>query len=143
MNNFNYKEVPHNYIHCLNAQCPCAGNCLRFIAAQHADAKIATFRVVNPVYIASRKECPLFHPNQVIRYAVGITHLYENLPYIKMRPIKRQIQAYFGRSKYYRIYRKERNISPEEQSFIRELFRKMGIQEEPAFDEYVDMYKWS
>ena len=141
-NNFNYKEVRGNYVHCLNAQCPRASECLRFMAAQHADAKIAAFQVVNPNFIASHEECSYFHSDQLIRYAVGITRLFNNIPYSKIRRIKGSIQAYFGRSTYYRIYRKERYITPNEQDFVRALFLKEGIQEEPMFDEYIDTHAW-
>ena len=140
--NFNYKEVPGNYAHCLNEQCPRASECLRFQAAQYANAKTSSFLVINPKYIASQKECSLFHPDQLVRHAVGITRLFDNLPYSKARQIKRQLQGYFERNLYYRIYRKERYISPEGQDFIRELFRKEGILEEPVFDEYIDTYAW-
>jgi len=140
--NFNYKEVPGNYAHCLNEQCPRAYECLRFQVAQYANANKTSFLVINPKHIASQKECSHFRPVQLVRHAVGITHLFDNLPYSKTNQIKRQIQRYFERNHYYRIYRKERYINPEGQDFIRELFRKEGILEEPVFDEYIDTYVW-
>ena len=141
-NNFNYKEVPGNYTHCLNEQCPRSTECLRFKVAQHVNAKTASFLVVNPKYIANQKECALFHPDQVIRHAVGITHLFNDLPYSKARRIRKQLKEHFGHNYYYRIYRHERYISPEEQNYIQGLFTKEGILEEPVFDEYIDTYAW-
>ena len=140
--NFNYKEVPGNYAHCLNEQCPRASECLRFQAAQHANSKITMFLVINPKAIASQEKCSHFRPNQLIRHAVGITHLFDNLPYSKARQIRKQLQRYFERNYYYRIYRQEYYITIEGQDFIRELFRKEGIHEEPVFDKYIDTYIW-
>ena len=141
-NNFNYKEVSGNYAHCVNVECPRATECLRFQAAQHADAKAISFIIINPKHIASQKECSYFRLDQLIRHAVGITRLFDNLPYSKARRIKKQLQGHFGHNYYYRIYRHERYLSPKEQDFIRELFLKEGIQEEPVFDEYIDTYDW-
>ena len=49
---------------------------------------------------------------------------------------------YFGRNSYYRFLRKERLISPSEQKYIRQLFRKRGIEDEPVYDEYLERYEW-
>ena len=43
---------------------------------------------------------------------------------------------------YYRFYRKEKYLSPEQQEYIRRIFRQKGITEEPAFDSYTEEYKW-
>ena len=141
--NFNYKDVPGNYAHCLREQCPRASECLRFQVAQYSPETTATLFVINPKHIANQKECSYFHSVQLIRHAVGITHLFDNLPYSKARLIKKELLRYFERNRYYRIYRHERSISPEGQEFIRKLFRKEGIQEEPVFDYYTDLYEWN
>ena len=49
---------------------------------------------------------------------------------------------HFGRNAYYRFRRKEQLITPSEQKYIRQLFRKKGITDEPIYDEYVERYEW-
>ena len=56
--------------------------------------------------------------------------------------IHQQMLEYFGRNSYYRFLRKERLISPSEQKYIRQLFRKRGIEDEPVYDEYLERYEW-
>ena len=49
---------------------------------------------------------------------------------------------YFGRSGYYRFYRKESLLNPKDQAFVRQTFRRYGITSEPAYDGFVDKYAW-
>ncbi len=137
--NFDYKEVPQNYLHCLNTSCSRASDCLRFRVGTCVDKETSYFTIVNPTHSAE-KACTYFQLDSLIRYAVGITHLYERLPLEKYRKIKKLIHNYFGHSHYYRIYNKLRFINPRDQAFIRELFIKEGIEFEPAFDDYVERY---
>ena len=139
---FNYKQVPRNYTHCLNAQCPRSADCLHFLVTRHVDKETRYFSVVNPAYVAEQKECPYFQPDRLIRFAIGITHLFDNLPHTKAVKIKKTMYSYFGRNAYYRTLHKQRLIKPEEQDFIRQTFVKEGVAEQPAFDEYIDQYVW-
>ncbi|MDH6306496.1 hypothetical protein M2459_003248 [Parabacteroides sp. PF5-5] len=139
----NYQQAPYSYLRCLQAQCPRAAECLRFQAASHASVKTTSFFVVNPIYIAGKeKECPHFQEDRLECFALGITQLYDAIPYVKVLKIRRMLQFYLHRSTYYRIKTKKRYIHPEEQSLIRDIFRKEGIKEEPVFDELVYKYDW-
>lgn len=140
---FDYKEVPEYYLHCLHAQCPRSSDCLRYKAAVLAGKEVAYFKTVNPVWADEQEECRYFHPARLTRYASGITRLYNDLPHTKYLKIKKIVHNYFGHTHYYRIYNKLRFIKPEDQTFIRELFMKEGIETEPLFDEYVEKYDFS
>ena len=147
--NFNYKEVPHGYTHCMNEQCPRSAECLRFLVGLHVDSQTSTFSVVNPAYVANiantanKGKCPYFRTRGLVRYALGITHLYDTLPHIKAGKIRKIIYNYYGKYAYYRIRNKERLINPEEQDYIRQVLNKEGIEGEPTFDLYVEQYDWS
>lgn len=138
--NFNYQNVPDTFLHCLHAQCPRSSDCLRFLVAAHVDQDKTHFSIVNPGYVAVREECRFFHPARLNRFALGMTHLFDNLPYAKARKIRTMLYNYFDRSIFYRIRNKKRLISPEEQDFIQQVFRGEGIEEEPVFDEYIEQY---
>lgn len=72
----------------------------------------------------------------------GVAHLYDNLPHNAAVAIKRSLLYYFGRSGYYRFYRKESLLNPKDQAFVRQTFRRYGITSEPAYDGFVDKYAW-
>ena len=140
---FDYKEVPSTYLHCLQEQCPRSAECLRFQVTLHIDPDIPHFLVINPGYIAGKEEkCLYFRPDCKICFAVGITHIFDNIPHTKAVRLKNILYSHFGRSMYYRIRNKERFMKPDEQVFIRETFKKEGIQEEPVFDKYIYQYNW-
>ena len=140
---FNYQNVPKNYVHCLNAQCPRSADCLRFQVALHANPETSFFQVVNPACVVDKKECQYFRPDCLRSFALGITHLFDNLPLKKAVKMRKILYGHFKKNMFYRILNKERLISPEEQDFIREAFYKEGIEEELVFDKYVDKYDWS
>jgi len=140
---FDYDAVPAGFMHCIFAQCVQADKCLRRRAMLHVTSEPVALSLVNPVRIpGDGAECPHFYADRKIRFAVGVTHLLTNLPYAKGKSIKRDLISYFGRTNFYRIRNKERMISPEEQKYIRRVFKGYGIEEEPLFDKYVEEYKW-
>ena len=102
--------------------------------------KSTTF--VNHVCNIQYTDCPHFQNAEKIHVAWGISHLLDNVPYKDGTNIKQQLIGHFGKTLYYRFYREERFLSPAEQNYIRQLFRRKGITEEPVFDSYTDEYNW-
>ena len=45
---FDYSQVPHDFVHCFNAQCPRAGECLRQLAGRHVTALHLVVQAVSP-----------------------------------------------------------------------------------------------
>ena len=66
----------------------------------------------------------------------------DNVPHKDAEQLKSLMLSHFGRGMYYRFYRKEKYLSPEQQEYIRRIFRQKGITEEPAFDSYTEEYEW-
>ena len=139
---FNYDDVPNGYLHCLNAECSRSADCLRYMLACHVRRQTPSFSIVNPAFVAEQEECPYFRPDQFTRFALGITHLFDNLSHPKAVKIRGVLRSHFGRSMFYRISDKQRLIKPEEQDFIRQAFIAEGIAEQPVFDQYIDRYSW-
>lgn len=140
--NFDYNLMPYDFVHCLNAECLRADTCLRHQMALRIPADRKTVTVVTPSSIkASGEDCPHFKVDQMVSYARGITHLLDHLPHNKSVIIKKQLLDHFGRSLYYRFWRKEYMISPAQQKDIRNIFHKNGIKEEPMFDEFISHYE--
>lgn len=141
---FNYQLVPYNYAHCLNSQCQKTGECLRYIAAQHCPKECTTINIINPACIPSdSRACAYFHSAKKVHVAWGIKHLFDSIPYKQVYELKNRMLGHFGRNKYYRFYRKELFLTPEDQEYIRHLFQQQGVVEEPAFESYSEEYQWS
>lgn len=140
---FNYHEVPYTFMHCIHTSCVRANDCLRYRVMQHATPDRASITIVNPVQIPENgNDCPHFFADQKARYALGITHLLDNIPHKVAVQIRNILYMYFQRNIYYRIRNQERLIKPAEQDYIRQVFLKKGINEEPVFDTYIEQYEW-
>jgi len=131
-------------MYCTFAQCVRANDCLRRqMMARITTSGPLSIVIVNPARIpGDGADCPHFQADCIVRFALGVTHLLDNIPYSKIRPLKRELISYFKKTTYYRIQEKERRISPGEQAFIRQLFARYEINEEPRFDRYIDEYDW-
>ena len=91
---FDYSEVPFGFNYCLNKSCKQASTCLRYRLYTHIPAACQTIRIINPVYAATIDNvCPFFMPDKKVRYALGITHLLDHVPYSDAVSIKRQMLA--------------------------------------------------
>ena len=138
-----YQSIPGNFAGCFNGQCLCADKCLRHLLTACIPEDRNYVTTVNPgKAVPDGKSCPFFLPKKVVRLAVGMLHLYDNLNYRDALAVRREIYLHFGRGTYYRIRNGERLIAPDEQNFIKQVFRKHGITSDPVFDGYEDAYEW-
>lgn len=139
---FDYNSLPYDFIHCLNARCKRADECLRRQATLRMPKERGTVTVVNPGHIVSTgKNCPYFKPDKPLLYALGMTRLLDAVPHSEAMMIKQQMIDYFGQNNYYRFKRKERLFSPEEQEYVRGLFQERGLTDLPVFDEFIERYE--
>lgn len=141
--NFNYGAVPYNFAHCFNDRCPKGEKCLRHLVAVHSTDLHSIISVVNPKCVPEEvNACPFYKPVRKIRVAWGVTHLLDTVPHRDAVSLKNMLLGHFGRAMYYRFYRKEKYIAPEQQEYICRLFRQKGITEEPVFDSYTEEFEW-
>lgn len=142
-NDFDYSLVSYGFPHCFNDQCRQADSCLRHLAAKQSKSGSQYINVLNPAYYPSDgKKCPAFLTSTKVKIAWGITHLLDDVPHRIASQMRRMMISHFTKSLYYRYYRKERGVSPEDQLYIRTLFKQNGIQMEPVFDYYTEEYIW-
>lgn len=143
-NEFNYKAVPFNYIHCLNSACTRSKECLRHLAAKHVPQDTPAIMTVNPAcYPQDAAHCPYHRNINKHHHAWGISTLFDNVPYKKALMLKELIHKLFSKPTYYRILHKERSISPQEQIKIANLFKQNGVEELPLFESYTEEYDWT
>lgn len=136
-----YQAVPYGYAHCFNEQCAQNKDCLHHLVATNCTSQYPTLHIINPNCIpADSLQCPYFQSTRKQHVAWGLKHLLDNVPYKDGNSIRSELIAHFGKTNYYRIYRQERALLPEEQKYIQQVFRKYAIKEEPEFERYSDEY---
>ncbi len=146
------QDVPEGYAYCFVGKncCPKAATCLHAIAAQllaeSPNPQPATIHTVNALYVERLPDpatCSQYSSNQPVRYAKGMTCLFDDLPLKQAHNIRRKVMYCFScESYFYRSRKGTRLISPQEQQAIANVFRNAGLDFPPKFDEYRDEVDW-
>lgn len=137
------QDIPEHYTYCFAGKdvCPKAGTCLRAIAAQlqteSPNPQPATIRTVNALYVKQLPDpsaCSEYRDSKPVRYAKGMTKLFDELPLKHALSIRRKVMRYcFScESYFYRSRKGTRLISPEEQQSIINVFRSTGLDITPG-----------
>ncbi|WP_300814583.1 DUF6078 family protein [uncultured Bacteroides sp.] len=144
-------NMPKDYIYCpaTDGTCPRAPHCLRAIAyrqlpATEASAKPGPIRIVHPACIVQAQDgCGYYRDSTPVRFARGMTTLFEDLPLKQARIVRRKVMACFSCESYFYQSRKgERLISPDEQKAIERAFRSAGVETAPQYDGYEEGFNW-
>ena len=114
LDKLDYSLVPNDFALCFNGKCLHASTCLR----------------------------SGFMDDSPLKNAYGMEHLLDNIPYRQAKEIRREMREYFGTTHFYRLKRKERCFTPEDQLYVRDLLRQYNIEEEPLFDRYEENFGW-
>ena len=137
-----YAEVPHNFVHCFREDCPLAGSCLRQQALRFLPEEERTVRAVAPHVATAKDDCSEYLSDTPVRYAYGMSRLFDNIPYGKAKNVKADVVYLIGKTQFYRMRKKEIGISPKHQRLIRKTFKAYGVTEEPVFDSYKEHFQW-
>lgn len=139
---FDYTSVPRRFAHCFKADCPKAGECLRYQVTTVMPDNLSCIWTVNPRYTPAEEGCDYFKSCQPLVYAEGMDRLLVDLPYQKACEIKQKMIAHFGKTHFYRLKRKERRFGPKDLQYVGRLFKREGIMEKPVFDVYKEEFDW-
>ena len=143
------KDIPKDYTFCLSASaCPHHATCLRALAAraltESGDTKQMVVYTVNPnVASTAGEDCRYYRDNTPVRYAKGMTHIFDEVPVRAEKTVRRKVMACFSCRNYYFLSRKgERLIRPEEQQAIDRVFQAHVPTLKPKYDEYIEDVYW-
>lgn len=129
--------------YCYNESCPQGATCVFRRAAITCSSNKPFVETLNPkFYPKPGKPCRYYRVEKKIKAAWGIRNLYASVPYAEVSALRAKIIKRLGRSKYYRIYRCEIYLSPEEQQFISTLFSKLGADIQPVYEYYTEEIIW-
>lgn len=146
------RDIPQHYTYCFAGKdlCPKASTCLRAIAAQivteSKEEPEKVIRIINHIYVQRLPQpdsCRFYRDSKPVRYAKGMTQLFEDLPLKQSRLVRQQVMRCFSCvSLFYQSRKGIRLISPQEQQNIRNVFRSARVQGEPKFDGYEYSLAW-
>lgn len=148
------QDIPCDYAYCLAGKdnCPKADSCLRAIAArlltESKEPQPPTIHTVNAMYLEqlppdSHPPCPLYRSSEPVRYAKGMTHLFDELPMKQAATVRKRVVCCFTCERYFYHSRNgNRLIPPEEQRKIANVFRSTGLGITPKFDGYEYVIEW-
>ena len=138
-----YAMVPTGVVHCFNENCKNANRCLRHQIVRFIPDTLWAVSIVNPARTSPTGKCAAFMADTPVQYAVGMDHLLDQIPYLEAKRIKQRLLMTYGKNKFYQFKRKERTFSPEDQQYIRQVFRAYGVEDEPVFDAWQSGYRWT
>lgn len=136
-----YQDMPEDYLHCYNKSCQLAETCLHQIVARLGISADHIVKAVNPKHVQGTV-CRYYKSNQPMRMAYGMSHTYDEVLATDIVPLRRAISTHFGNSMYYKRCNGKMPITPDEQEYISEEFRKHGYPDGASFDRYEDKLKW-
>ena len=123
LDKLDYSLVPNDFALCFNGKCLHASTCLRHQVSRHIPKERWAVRAINPERVVPDGDCSGFMDDSPLK-------------------IRREMREYFGTTHFYRLKRKERCFTPEDQLYVRDLLRQYNIEEEPLFDRYEENFGW-
>lgn len=139
---FDYSIVPTRFGHCLNGNCKRADKCLRYQVTKFITEDTRYVNVLSPQWKLTGKKCTEFLDDTPVKYAYGWDKMFDKLIHEQAVAVKNELLYSFGKNLFYRLKRHERPFTPQAQDFVRKVFQRHGIEEEPEYDYYKYEYQW-
>lgn len=139
---FNFNDIQPSWALCFNDSCPHREHCMRHFAGRH----LPNGRLIGPaVYPKALQDdrCQYFVEKRVVRAAWGFSQLFKDIKLKDNTQLRNSIKSYLGgHGTYYRYMKGERTLSPEQQEWILDLFRRHGYTDNLVFDHYKDRWNF-
>ena len=136
----NFSMVPHGWALCYLGECKRKEECMRYQMCLLATEDVTRMTCVLPT-VLKKKVCPHFHPIKKVRMAAGFEKMFDEVKAKDQAVIKAKLMGYLGpKSTYYRYRSGERSLTPTQQEWILDLFRRYGYTEGIDFDGYKEEY---
>lgn len=137
------REQSASYLPCFNDHCERHETCLHWLVGQHTTQDAISIPCVNPMRPEVKAgRCPMYRENQVVSYARGMIHFFDEMPGRLERAIKGRLIALYSRKKFYEFRNGTRPISPDVQSVIARICQECGWTATPQYDAWEENYRW-
>lgn len=132
-----------NHIACFIDKCPLHETCLNWMTAQYNDGEIHVVTCVNPHYPkVGTKQCTMYQKDETVRYAIGMMHIFDAIPYPIARSVKKRLINLFSRKRFYEYRNGVRPIPPYDQNQIARTFKEEGWDGEINYDDWNEDFNW-
>ena len=135
-------QAAHN-IPCLIHECPLHETCLHWLTGQYYGGETHIVTCVNPYYpTVNSLQCSMYQKDDIVKYAVGMMHIFDEVPFPIARTTKKRLINIFSRKRFYEYRNGVRPIPPHEQQKIARVFQEEGWQGEIRYDGWKEDYLW-
>jgi len=136
---YDFTQIPPSWLYCFNISCCLKDECLRYQTGLQLPDDHLFGRTVFPT-ILKKDSCEFFRKDEPVVLATGFvtSNPVANSMFVALR---HQLTAYLGGNGTYYLYRNgKRWLSPNQQEYIRQLFRKAGYEGDVPFARTVTGY---
>ena len=133
---------PHGYAVCIHADCPMASSCLHRIAYPMLLETGNFLRLVNPSRCTKDASCSFYRSNRPVTYARGFTNFQKRMFPDQYSRFMSICINHWSRNPYFERRRGERSLPPDEQVFILNALKTVGVTEDMKFDSYEENINW-
>lgn len=143
MNNPDYSQYPNDYSLCFLEDCKLKEQCSHYIAGQHIRKDHYQGHAIFKTMLDRKDGCIQYHKLRTIKGAWGFDTLFDNIKYKDSAAVRRAVKAYLGSNTTYSRYKNgQLLLSPEQQTWIINLFKKYGYTDNLRFDNYKEIIDW-
>lgn len=138
-----FRQKADHYLVCLNDQCSCREQCLRWLTGNFVDSQfesVVSVNLRNPQ--VGGEQCKLFRPRVRVTMKRGLTQFYVSMTGRQEHDIRQELIKIFNRKGYYQLRNGQRLITPEQQHLIEHVCRQHGWNGPFQYDGEELDYDW-
>lgn len=143
MENFDdltYDILPPSWMFCFLEGCPRADECMLHLTTRLIPENQTYGTAVFPTALKDGK-CEHFKPVKKIKAAYGFDTIFKEVKSKDEKSLRDSMKDYFGsHGAYYRYHNGDKMLTPEQQQWIIDLFKRYGYTENLCFDHYRIVY---
>ena len=137
-----YTSLPTDYPVCEHRSCPMAATCLHQIAYSTLIAQEEYLQLINPTRYTKNKSCNYYRDCKPVTYARGFTHFQKRMYPDQCSRFMSICINHWSRNPYFERRRGDRSLTPDEQAFILNALKTVGVTEDMTFDSYEENINW-
>ena len=137
------RSQAEHYIACFMNECPLHETCLHWMTGQYNDGQYRVVTSINPFYPGvNTPQCSMYQKDEIVKYAIGMVHIFDAIPYPIARSVKKRLINLFSRKRFYEYRNGVRPIPPHEQQQIARIFKEEGWEGEILYEGWEEDYNW-
>ena len=135
-----FSQVPRSWALCYVAECPRKEECLRYQACLKAPPLKYLHKCVMP-NILQKNECHMFRPIRKLKVALGFRNIFIDVKARDITKMRTELTAFLGSpATYFRYRNGTRPLTPMQQQWIEDMFRRYGYNGDVVYDKVKDVY---